>query len=219
MDAWQEVGRAPAGVCTPCVLAVALAAHLKGSGRLLRDCTPSEETMTCLWSLSIMKYGFLTFKVLLRPEESLTTFDFIRALGGGVYLLVWSMFLSGLIQLSIWRIKLLAVSVHVVLLLREMTMDFQEDALMMAFRVTAGLAMMDHWQALLLQSGFVVLRAAAKYTTSTVEELTMHIVGAVLLWVIWFAVQTCLKQFLLMTQQTLGHWNTLGYLLHACRNM
>ncbi|CAE7239879.1 unnamed protein product, partial [Symbiodinium microadriaticum] len=153
-----------------------------------------------LSSVILLKYGFLTFKVLLRPE-SLTTFDFIRALAGGIYLLVWSMFLLGHMQLSIWRIKLLAVSVSVVLLLREMIMDFQEDALMMAFRATAGLAMMDHCQALLLQSGFVVLRTAVKYTTSTVEELTMHIVGAVLLWVIWFTVQTCLKQFLLLTQK------------------
>lgn len=219
MDVWQEVARAPAGLCTPCVLAVALAAHLRGSVRLLRDCIPSEELdeerkeammeqgkpfctllILGLSSVILLKYGFLTFKVLLRPE-SLTTFDFIRALAGGIYLLVWSMFLLGHMQLSIWRIKLLAVSVSVVLLLREMIMDFQEDALMMAFRATAGLAMMDHCQALLLQSGFVVLRTAVKYTTSTVEELTMHIVGAVLLWVIWFTVQTCLKQFLLLTQK------------------
>ena len=125
-------------------------------------------------------------------EESLTTFDFIRALGGGVYLLVWSMFLSGLIQLSIWRIKLLAVSVHVVLLLREMCLgwassshgqtgtcckpfpaeddgfsggclddgfsgyrrqgrSFVDPCLSKKHALSSGLAMMDHWQALLLQ--------------------------------------------------------------------
>ena len=42
-----------------------------------------------------------------------------------------------------------------------------------------------------------------------------HHAAQVLLWVIWFTVQTCLKQFLLLTQKILGHWTPL---VHACHN-
>lgn len=122
-------------------------------------------------------------------------------LSGCVFLLMLSFFQLSYGRLSVARIQLVALLLHLSILLRELHPDLTDDTLVMAFKVTAGLALINHLRALQLQISFLFVKVVYLRSTLTTAMFVDEICAIVLLWVTWFAVQTCQKQFLLMTQK------------------
>ncbi|CAE7483317.1 unnamed protein product [Symbiodinium sp. CCMP2456] len=199
-------------------MAISVAAHMKSLSQLLHDHMPVDEldparkealleqhmffSNLLLMGMSVFSLikcaaAFVSILVGLPGSESMHPL----LLSGCVFLLVLSFFQLSYGRLSVARIQLVALLLHLSILLRELHPDLTDDTLVMAFKVTAGLALINHLRALQLQISFLFVKVVYLRSTFTTAMFVDEICAIVLLWVTWFAVQTCQKQFLLMTQK------------------
>ncbi|CAE7479052.1 unnamed protein product [Symbiodinium necroappetens] len=199
-------------------MAISVAAHIKSLSELLHDNMPVDEldparkealleqhmffSNLLLMGMSVFSLikcaaAFVSILVGLPGSESMRPLLF----SGCVFLLMLSFFQLSYGRLSVARIQLVALLLHLSILLRELHPDLTDDTLVMAFKVTAGLALINHLRALQLQISFLFVKVVYLRSTFTTAMFVDEICAIVLLWVTWFAVQTCQKQFLLMTQK------------------
>ncbi|CAE7826557.1 unnamed protein product [Symbiodinium sp. CCMP2592] len=205
-------------LASPGIMAISAAAHMKSLSRLLHDHMPVDEldparkealleqhmffSNLLLMGMSVFSLikcaaAFVSILVGLPGSESMHPL----LLSGCVFLLMLSFFQLNYGRLSVARIQLVALLLHLSILLRELHPDLTDDTLVMAFKVTAGLALINHLRALQLQISFLFVKVVYLRSSFTAAMFVDEICAIVLLWVTWFAVQTCQKQFLLMTQK------------------